>query len=87
LSAKIIGTITRLCIAGIMLGILGMIQPFVFDLFRYSFLLLLFSTLAFIIVSHLPEPSSASANPDVLQELPIGLSSSESSVDNRNSPA
>jgi hypothetical protein len=86
-SAKIIGTITRLCIAGIMLGIVGMIQPFVFDLFRYSFLLLLFSTLAFIIVSHLPEPSSASANPNVLQELPIGLSTPESSTRNPDSPA
>ena len=74
---RLVGPITRLCIAGIMLGILGMIQPFVFDLFRYSFLLLLISTLVYIVVSHLPERSSAAANPEVLEEVPIRLSSSE----------
>lgn len=60
---RTLGIITRLCVAGIMLGILMMIQPWVFAFFKLGFLLLLFSTLAFIVVSHVPEPSSA-AKPD-----------------------
>ena len=39
-------------IAGIVLGILGMFQPWVFTAFRFGFLLLLFSTLGFILWSH-----------------------------------
>lgn len=42
-----------LLIAGIGLGILGMIQPWVLDLYRYGFLLLLVSTLGFIVWSHI----------------------------------
>lgn len=40
-------------IGGIILGVVGMIQPFVMDLFRYGFLLLLICTFGFIIWSHL----------------------------------
>ena len=39
-------------IAGIFLGIIGMFQPWVFALFKISFLVLLFSTLGFILWSH-----------------------------------
>lgn len=39
-------------IAGIALGILGMFQPWSFAAYRYGFLLLFFSTLAFIVWSH-----------------------------------
>ena len=39
-------------IGGIVLGIIMMFQPWVFVLFRYGFYLLLFSTLAFIVWSH-----------------------------------
>ncbi len=39
-------------IAGIFLGIIGMFQPWVFALFKISFILLLFSTLGFILWSH-----------------------------------
>jgi hypothetical protein len=39
-------------IAGIFLGIVGMFQPWVFALFKVSFLILLFSTLSFILWSH-----------------------------------
>lgn len=34
-------------------GIVGMCQPFVLTLFHYGFLVLLFSTLAYIVLSHL----------------------------------
>ena len=38
--------------AGIILGIIGMFQPWVFALFKISFLVLLASTLGFILWSH-----------------------------------
>jgi len=37
----------------VLLGMIGMFQPFAIALFRYGFLVLLFSTVAFIVVSHL----------------------------------
>ncbi len=77
MSSKVVGTITRLCIAGIILGILGMIQPWVFELFRYGFYVLLLSTLVYIVISHVPERSSEAANPDVLQELPLSVTTTE----------
>lgn len=77
MSSKVVGTITRLCIAGIILGILGMIQPWVFELFRYGFYVLLISTLVYIVISHVPERPSAAANPDVLQEMPAGVTAAE----------
>ena len=39
-------------IAGIVLGVFGMFQPWLFEAYRYGFLLLLFSTLGFILWSH-----------------------------------
>jgi len=61
---RVAGLLTRLAVAGIALGILGMIQPFVFDLFRWGFLLLLVSTLVYTVVARLPEPPRAAALPD-----------------------
>jgi hypothetical protein len=46
-------TIERLIIGLMMVGLAGMFQPFAIGLYRYGFLVLLFSTLAFIIWSHL----------------------------------
>ena len=46
---KIIETIL---IAGIVLGIIGMFQPWLFAAYKYGFLILLFSTLSFILWSH-----------------------------------
>jgi len=40
-------------IAGIVLGVFGMFQPWLFAAYRYGFLLLLFSTLGFILWSHI----------------------------------
>ena len=70
---RLVGILTRLCIAGIMIGILFMIQPWSFALFKPGFLILLAATIGFIIVSHIPEPSSAAANPEVLESAPIRL--------------
>jgi len=44
----------------------GMFQPIMIDLYRYGFLLLLFSTLGFIIFSHMsPKDAELDAEPDV----------------------
>jgi hypothetical protein len=41
----------------------GMFQPFLVDLYRYGFLLLLLSTVLFIIISHMtPLPESPDAS-------------------------
>jgi len=45
--------IERLIIGGIILGVVGMFQPWIFIGYKYGFLLLLFSTLAFIVWSHI----------------------------------
>ncbi len=73
LPRRVLGIATRLCIAGIMLGILGMIQPFTFELFKPGFLLLLGSTALYSILSYVPAPSSAAANPMVVEAMPVGL--------------
>jgi hypothetical protein len=39
-------------IGGIVLGIIGMFQPWIFPLFRYGFYILLISTIGFIAWSH-----------------------------------
>ena len=45
--------VEKIIIGGIVLGIVMMFQPWVFVLFRYGFYLLLISTLAFIVWSHI----------------------------------
>ena len=45
--------IEKIIIGGIIVGIIFMFQPWVFVLFRYGFYLLLISTLAFIVWSHI----------------------------------
>lgn len=45
--------IERVVIAGIVLGIVGMFQPWWFAVYRYGFVLLLVSTLSFILWSHI----------------------------------
>ncbi len=78
MSARMIGWWMRACTAGIGLGILAMIQPFVFDLFRWGFLLLLLATIGFTIVSHLRPRSGGTTTADVLQSVPIALSPPDS---------
>lgn len=50
--------IERIIIAGIVLGVISMFQPWLFVGYKYGFLVLLFSTLAFIVWSHVtPAPT------------------------------
>jgi len=51
-SARTYRIIEYIAIGGIVAGIVGMLQPWVFPLFRYGFLLLLFSTIFYILWSH-----------------------------------
>lgn len=44
--------IEQILIAGIVLGVVGMFQPWIFEGYKYGFLLLLISTLGFIVWSH-----------------------------------
>ncbi len=44
--------IEQVLIAGIVLGVVGMFQPWIFEGYKYGFLLLLLSTLGFIVWSH-----------------------------------
>lgn len=52
ISARLHGIFLSILIAGIVLGILGMFQPWLFQAYKYGFILLLFSTLGFIVWSH-----------------------------------
>ena len=52
-SDKTYQIIEKIFIGGIVLGIIMMFQPWVFVFFRYGFYLLLLSTLAFIVWSHI----------------------------------
>jgi len=66
MSKKTYSLVERVLIALILLGMVGMFQPIMIDLYRYGFLLLLFSTLGFIIFSHMsPKDAELDAEPDV----------------------
>ena len=52
ISQRLYKVIERLLIGGIILGIFGMLQPWLHLAYKYGFLLLLFSTLGFILWSH-----------------------------------
>jgi len=57
---------------GILLGILFMIQPWTFVLFKPGFLILLVSTIGFIIVTHIPERANVIApNQEAPEEGPV----------------
>jgi uncharacterized membrane protein len=45
--------VERVIIAGIVVGVIGMFQPWVFTVYRLGFFVLFFSTLAFILWSHI----------------------------------
>jgi uncharacterized protein YneF (UPF0154 family) len=45
--------VEQILIAGIILGVVGMFQPWVFEGYKYGFILLLISTLSFILWSHI----------------------------------
>ncbi len=49
---RIYRPLETVCILGIVLGVVGMFQPWSLAVYRYGFFLLLISTLAFILWSH-----------------------------------
>jgi hypothetical protein len=53
INAQRFATIERVLIGGIVLGVVAMFQPWFFAGYRYGFLLLLLSTLGFILWSHI----------------------------------
>jgi len=60
-------TIESIFVAGIVLGVLGMFQPFVFVLYRVGFHMLLFATLGFIFWSHvIPATKQSEAELDTV---------------------
>ena len=60
--AHIYRIIEGVFIGGIVLGVLGMLQPWIFPLYRYGFYLLLASTIGFIAFSHIaPGPETGTA--------------------------
>ena len=66
---KTYSRIERAIIWLMIIGMVGMFQPFLVDLYRYGFLLLLFSTVLFIIISHVtPSPES----PDTSGPISLG---------------
>ena len=69
---RLVGTMVNVCTAGIIIGILCMIQPWWFALFKPGFLILLASTIGFIIVTHIPAPASVvTPNADLLEDVPV----------------
>jgi hypothetical protein len=66
---KTYSRVERVIIGLMMIGMVGMFQPFLVELYRYGFLLLLFSTLLFIVISHItPQPEA----PDTGGPISIG---------------
>ncbi|MEP7288354.1 MAG: hypothetical protein ABI947_21600 [Chloroflexota bacterium] len=53
MSVELHRLLERIAIIMMLTGIIGMFQPWIFDLFGWGFLLLLFSTLAFTIISNI----------------------------------
>jgi len=51
-SERVYAVLIRFIIAGMFIGIFGMIQPWSLALFKPGFLLLLYSTLAYTVLSH-----------------------------------
>jgi hypothetical protein len=60
MSKKTYSWVERVLIALILLGIVAMFQPLAIALYRYGFLLLLFSTIGFIVFSHMSPQAEAS---------------------------
>lgn len=63
--------ILNILIGGIVLGIIGMFQPWVFRAYTYGFVLLLISTLSFIVWSHV-SPRRESLQEEAAPTSPAG---------------
>lgn len=80
LPRQAISLITRAGVVGIMLGLAGMIQPFSADLFRPGFYLLLLSTITYSVVSYVRPTSSAAADRELIEELPVSINAAENTI-------
>ena len=60
---RVLNVIMRVIIGGLIVGMLGMIQPFSLTLFKPSFLVLFYCTLGYIVFSHF-NPRPARKNED-----------------------
>ena len=67
-SDKTYRIVEYIMIGGIIAGVIGMFQPWVFIAFRYGFYLLLISTLAFIAWSHVTPRASEEDMADLMTE-------------------
>lgn len=54
MNSNVLKRAEQLIVAGMVMGTIGMFQPWALDLYQYGFILLALSTLAFIVISHLP---------------------------------
>ena len=66
---RIYKIIESILIAGIVLGVLGMFQPWVFAAYKYGFILLLVSLLLFMVWSHVAPRSELVQDLQVLREI------------------
>jgi hypothetical protein len=62
MSERLYSFLIRCNIAGLFLGIFGMIQPWYLPLFKLGFQVLLYSTLAYIVLSHITPRSQDSSS-------------------------
>jgi hypothetical protein len=82
-SRRVYRVIESILIAGIVLGIVGMFQPWFFPAYKYGFLLLLFSTLGFIVWSHVVPKGEFKQ-----EEIgPVAISAMESATESAPQPA
>jgi hypothetical protein len=76
ISPRIHRIIETVLIAGIVLGVVSMFQPWLFAAFKYGFVLLLVSTLSFILWSHVtPRREAIEAEESLAEGVPSSLES------------
>ncbi len=79
ISLQAFTAIERVLIGGIVAGVAGMFQPWIFVGYKYGFLLLLFSTLAFIVWSHVTPVAPLYGQEDFV-DVPAGQGVREKSL-------
>ncbi|UCC87978.1 MAG: hypothetical protein JSV81_01405 [Anaerolineales bacterium] len=67
---RLYGVIEKIIIAGILLGVVGMFQPWTHLAYRIGFHVLLFSLLSFIVWSHI-SPQAASYEEEVIANVTV----------------
>ena len=69
MSERLHGLLIKLIFVGKFVGVFGMIQPWSMALFKPGFLILFYSTLAYIVVSHItPRASELSTGESIIDE-------------------